>query len=447
MLAGMRKLFLDKKVMDCSAILEEEGEEITIQTVGEGVVFKNWTAAPIHIWMNEEGAEKTAFIIPWGIYCYKNDAIWFEEFWGHPYKGHSTLFHYMIPKEIKVYVDDVIIESKKGSDHIANLRKFFDRHRKYNLKLNPVKCAFGVPARKLLGFIISRWESHANIIYVTQKVVKGKPLPDHLAENPVGREYEPSKTYCLNEEVSFVGEDIAEAYNGWRMFFNVAENFKGVGIRAVFVSEIDQHYPISSKLRFPCTNNMAEYEACILGLRLAIDMNVLELLVIRYSDLLVHQVVGEWATKNTKILPYLHYVQELIKRFTKIEFKHFPRIHNELEDALATLSSMIQYLDKNFIDPIPIEIRKHPAYCAHVEEESDRRPWFHDIKEYLEKIEYPENAAHTQTRTLQRLDNISFRVEEFCIEGPPIWDCCDVSMPRRHLDCSKKYIPEHAELT
>ncbi|XP_070049814.1 uncharacterized protein [Nicotiana tomentosiformis] len=68
----------------------------------------------------------------------------------------TTIFHDMIHKEIEVYVDDVIIKSKRSTDHIANLRKFFNRFRKYNLKLNPAKCAFGVPAGKLLGFIASR---------------------------------------------------------------------------------------------------------------------------------------------------------------------------------------------------------------------------------------------------------------------------------------------------
>ncbi|XP_070039534.1 uncharacterized protein [Nicotiana tomentosiformis] len=203
------------------------------------------------------------------------------------------------------------------------------------------------------------------------------------------------------QTIYYLREDIAETYDGWRMFFNGSKNFKGVGIRAILVSETGQHYPVSAKLRFPCTNNIAEYETCILGLRLFVDMNIQELLVIRDSDLLVHQVLGEWATKNTKMLPYVHCVQDLVKSFTKIEFKHVPRIQNEFADALATLSSMIQHPDKNFIDPIPIEIRKQPAYCAHVGEEFDRNPWFHDIKEYLEKGEYPGNATHTQKRTLQ----------------------------------------------
>ncbi|XP_070035011.1 uncharacterized protein [Nicotiana tomentosiformis] len=235
---------------------------------------------------------------------------------------------------------------------------------------------------------LAKWQillSEFDIIYVTQKAVKGQALADHLADNSVGGEYEPLKTYFPDEEVSFVGEDITETYDGWRMFFDGDANFKGVGIRAVLVSERGQHYLVFAKLMFPCTNNMEEYEAFILGLKLAIDMNVQELLVIGDSDLLVHQVLREWDTKNTKMLSYLYYVQELMKRFTKIEFKHIPRIQNEFADALATLSSMIQHPNKNSIDPIPVGIHNQPAYCAHVEEEVYGNPWFHDIKEYLEK--------------------------------------------------------------
>jgi len=54
----------------------------------------------------------------------------------------TTIFH---DKEIKVYVADVIIKTKKATDHMEDLRKFFNRLRRYNLKLNPAKCVFGVP--------------------------------------------------------------------------------------------------------------------------------------------------------------------------------------------------------------------------------------------------------------------------------------------------------------
>ncbi|XP_070054412.1 uncharacterized protein [Nicotiana tomentosiformis] len=108
---------------------------------------------------------------------------------------------------------------------------------------------------------------------------------------------------------------------------------------------------------------------------MAVDMDIKELLVIGDSDLLIHQVQGEWSTKNVKILLYLHYMKELCRKFTKIEFKHIPRIQNEFADALATLSSMIQHPDKNYIDHIQ---------------------------------EYTENATNGQKRALRRLPNHFF---------------------------------------
>ena len=67
-----------------------------------------------------------------------------------------TLFHDLVYKEIEIYVDDIIIKFKKTEDYLVDLKKLFERLRRYNLKLNPAKCAFETPASKLLGFIISK---------------------------------------------------------------------------------------------------------------------------------------------------------------------------------------------------------------------------------------------------------------------------------------------------
>ena len=118
-------------------------------------------------------------------------------------------------------------------------------------------------------------------------------------------------------------------------------------------------------------------------MKMAIDMNVYELLVIGDSDLLIHQGQGEWAIKNPKIIPYVKCVQNLCKRFCKIEFRHTPRIQNELDDALATIASMIKHPDTDYIDPLDIDLKEHPVHCSHVESEPDGLPWYFDIKRYL----------------------------------------------------------------
>ena len=118
--------------------------------------FVNCFAGYHQILMDEDDAEKTTFITPWGVYCYRVMPFGLKNAGATYVRAMTTLFHDMIHKKIEVYVDDVVIKSKRSSDHLDDLRKFFERLRKYNLKLNPAKCAFGVPARKLLGFIVSR---------------------------------------------------------------------------------------------------------------------------------------------------------------------------------------------------------------------------------------------------------------------------------------------------
>ena len=67
----------------------------------------------------------------------------------------TALLHDIMPNEVDVYVDDMIVKSKDREGHIANLRKLFKRIKKYRLRLNPYKCNFGVTTRKLLGFLVS----------------------------------------------------------------------------------------------------------------------------------------------------------------------------------------------------------------------------------------------------------------------------------------------------
>ncbi|XP_070036651.1 uncharacterized protein [Nicotiana tomentosiformis] len=255
-------------------------------------------------------------------------------------------------------------------------------------RLDPLEYIFQkpMPTEKL-----AEWQillSEFDIMYVSQKAIKGQALADHFTENPVDGDYKPLTTYFPDEEVLFAGEDIEESYPGWRMFFDGAANFKGVEIGAVLISEFGEHYLASAKIRFPCTNNMVEYEA-------------------RFRSIDI-RVQREWSTKNVKILPYLHCVKELCKKFPKIEFKHVPRIQNEFVDALATLSFMIQHPDKNYINPIEVEIRDQHAYFFHVNKEPDGKQWYHNIRKFLETREYLENATSSQKRALRRLANHFF---------------------------------------
>ncbi|XP_070047243.1 uncharacterized protein [Nicotiana tomentosiformis] len=204
---------------------------------------------------------------------------------------------------------------------------------------------------------LAKWQillTEFDIIYVTRTAMKAQALADHLAENPVDEAYEPLKTYFPDEEAMYVDEADHDEKPGWKLFFDGVANMKGVGIGAVLISETRHHYPVTARLRFYCTNNMAEYEACILGLR-------------------------------------------------SVEFRHIPRIHNEIADALATLASMLHHPDEIYVDPLHIQIRDQHAYCNVVEEELDGELWFHDVAEYIKSGVYPAHATGDQKRTIRRL--------------------------------------------
>jgi hypothetical protein len=66
----------------------------------------------------------------------------------------NLIFHDLLGIVVEVYIDDIVVKSVGLDDHLADLRLMFERMQKYSLKMNPLKCAFGVSARKFLGFIV-----------------------------------------------------------------------------------------------------------------------------------------------------------------------------------------------------------------------------------------------------------------------------------------------------
>ncbi|PKI61767.1 hypothetical protein CRG98_017817 [Punica granatum] len=83
--------------------------------------------------------------------------------------------------------------------------------------------------------------------------------------------------------------------------------------------------------------------------------------------------LGQWKTKDAKLVPYHEYLEELAKFFEKISFTYTPRAKNQFADALVTLASMASITKGNIIEPLEIEVAKGPAYCDAIEA-TDAKP-------------------------------------------------------------------------
>jgi hypothetical protein len=112
--------------------------------------------------MAREDEEKTAFITPCGVYCYvcmpfglKNAGATFQRLM-------RKALGAQMGRNAKAYVDDSIVKTRESRTFIEDLEEIFANLRKVNIKLNPAKCAFGVPLGKLLGFLMSHRGIEAN---------------------------------------------------------------------------------------------------------------------------------------------------------------------------------------------------------------------------------------------------------------------------------------------
>ena len=103
-----------------------------------------------------EDMEKTTFVTMWGTFCYKVMPFGLKNVGATYQRAMVILFHDMMHKEIEVYVDDMIAKFQREDEHVTNLKMLFKRLRKFQLKLNPTKCTFGVTSGKLLGFVVSK---------------------------------------------------------------------------------------------------------------------------------------------------------------------------------------------------------------------------------------------------------------------------------------------------
>ena len=65
-----------------------------------------------------------------------------------------------------------------------------------------------------------------------------------------------------------------------------------------------QQIPVSVKLNFDYTNNVTEYEACIVGLQVALEFGVCDLSIFGDSLLIISQIEGKWQAQDTKLIPY-----------------------------------------------------------------------------------------------------------------------------------------------
>ena len=482
--------------------------------------------------LNPDDQIKTAFITPYGAYCYLTMPFGLRNAGATYQRCMQKCLHSQIGKNVQVYVDDIVIKTKESKTLIEDLRETFDNLRRYRMKLNPAKCTFGVPAGKLLGFLVSSrgieanptkiaaiermklpeglkdvqkftgclaslsrfisrlgekalplyqqmkkadqftWTPEADaafrelkqmistapilasplpkepmllyiaatnrvvsvvvvvereeegkliqrpVYYLSEvlstskqnyphyqkmtygvylavkklkhyfqehliKVVSAAPISDIMgnkdASGRVAKWAIEVAPYALNYErrdaiksqalADFLVDWAEMQYkpplpctNYWKMHFDGSRSKDGLGAGVVLTSPKLDVLQYVLQIHFAASNNVAEYEALVHGLKVAKEVGVRRIVCYGDSDLVVQQVSGNWDALDANMKSYRFHVQMVSGSFDGCEFHHVGRANNEAADMLSKLGSSrqtipagiaLEHLRKPSIKPSP----------------------------------------------------------------------------------------------
>ena len=138
-------------------------DQIVDASAGQGMLsFLDAFSGYHQIPMFPPDAEKTAFITPHGLFCYNVMPFGLKNAGATYQRLVTKIFRPLLGKTMEVYIDDMLVKSKERSGHASHLEETFELLRKHCMKLNPLKCAFGVSAGKFLGFMVTQRGIEAN---------------------------------------------------------------------------------------------------------------------------------------------------------------------------------------------------------------------------------------------------------------------------------------------
>ncbi|CAJ2629814.1 unnamed protein product [Trifolium pratense] len=254
------------------------------------------------------------------------------------------------------------------------LRHYFLAHTIVVRTDQPIKSLLGRPdmAGRMLKWSLEL--SEFDIRYESRKALKAQVLADFVAE-------------MTSSSPTVDGAD------KWTIFVDGASSATGAGAGIILENENGLLIEVSLALSFPTSNNQAEYEAFLAGLRLAEDLQAKEIKIYTDSQLVASQVLGEYQTKNDNLSEYLALVKEKITKFNSVEILHVPREHNKRADILSKLASTKRKGgNKSVIQEIlPRPSIEKPSKVVDINIIGDKDCWMTPVYNFLEHGTLPDD--------------------------------------------------------
>ncbi|KAJ3704029.1 hypothetical protein LUZ61_007734 [Rhynchospora tenuis] len=260
----------------------------------------------------------------------------------------------------------VMIASRK-------LKPYFQAH--------PIKVLTELPLRRALGQLdvagrLLKWAvelSEYDVTFIPRTAYKSQILADFVVE-------------CTARSSELSSEDEV-----WHVYVDGAASERGSGVGVEIIGPKGEKFHYAIHLTFNVSNNVAEYEALLAGLRLTEATGAKKVKVHTDSQLVVNQISGEYATTNEKLMLYLEKVKAIIATFEMASVEYVPRTQNETADALSKLAKESDLdRDKPIVMleiPSPsIDVLELEIYMVEVRDE-----WYTLLWDFLNHNKLPED--------------------------------------------------------
>ncbi|KAK1668000.1 hypothetical protein QYE76_056159 [Lolium multiflorum] len=234
------------------------------------------------------------------------------------------------------YLSEVLSLSKQNYPHFqkmtygvymaaTKLKHYFEEH--------PMKVVSEAPISDIMGNKdasgrIAKWAIQLSpyvSVYERRDAIKSQALADFLVDW-AEMQYKPPE-----HKIEY-----------WKMHFDGSKLKEGLGAGVVLTSPKGDHLRYVLQVHFRASNNVAEYEALIHGLKVAKEIGAHRIICYGDSDLVVQQCSGDWDAKDANMASYRFHVQKIAGFFEGCEFHHVPRAENDAADALSKLGSSRQ---------------------------------------------------------------------------------------------------------
>src|ERR1041385_2237057 len=198
------------------------------------------------------------------------------------------------------------------------------------------------------------------------------------------------------------------------MHFDGSKMKSGLGAGVVLTSPRGDQLQYVLQIHFASSNNVAEYEALVHGIKLAKEIGIRSIECFGDSDLVVQQCTGNWDAKDANMASYRFLVQQLSGYFEGCEFHHVPRANNEAADALSKLGSTRQSIPPG----VSLEHIKKPSITPSPEYES-----IFISETDLEALRQAKLVQPMKIPTLKRQPNAQGAVASAKPAEPGVADC------------------------